>query len=341
MKLALFTILSSAGMAFVAPRLIPKDAHILVRTCSAADSNTCNTYRVFLNQRTAIFSNDLDSIEIVAATVGVNIDAVTCKPTWHFSSTGAVAGLAFTSDQAGSPGSTFGNGMVSQVDLTCSLSSKSLLNVPRELVPSVEIEYKNIDGSAGTFAVPIGSAGGKAQGYDLASVEIVSGNGINPNKVICQPTWFFDTPSTWTGSKFKMNLAGSLYHVFGINYDTKKHNKVYQVQVFCDYAPSADFSRDSGESVVVRAHHADHTGKEHVVPLGAQHEIYGSNITKLEITSGNGVDPNNVVCEPVWFSRLAGGKPGMGFKKEQVAIFAGDLVPGVDSVDRVALTCKS
>lgn len=151
------------GAALAAPAATGDSKAVPIRVHSSDGTETAHS--MSLGEYVQVEGKDIDRIDLTSSAsctvrsrsaaflfidFATNIThqdgSLTCQPTWYFSSSGPIVGLDFTPSEPGYPRSTFGNGEVNSVGVTCSCSSL-LLSARDNTSSSLLIKIANVDGT--------------------------------------------------------------------------------------------------------------------------------------------------------------------------------------------------
>ncbi|KAM3418011.1 hypothetical protein BST61_g6222 [Cercospora zeina] len=281
--------------------------------------------------------DEIGGVEMVAT--DEDSEGVICQPTWYFSASGPIVGLAITPSRPGSPDQTFGNGNVGKFSIECNHASRLFARAD-ESKPSVDITLRNSNGDSGSITAPVGvGAGVNATGTDIITLEIGTVHGIESSTVVCLPVWVFDTGASQAGSQLRSDAATFLSDIsIGYARMTKDRPKVTRVEIFCNDSPVKP--RDANRTIDITAYDFKGSSSVASIQYGQAADLHGKNITSVEAKGANEqVDVSKINCQPIWFINRGQGQLGYTFNSTNAGN-PGYFVHGDDVVTRVAVTCS-
>ncbi|PPJ56437.1 hypothetical protein CBER1_05454 [Cercospora berteroae] len=293
MKVSLLAAIPVIGAAFAAPAATGDSKAVSVRIHSS--DGTESTHSVTLGEYVQVEGKDIDRIDLTSS-ASCTDGPLTCQPTWYFSSSGPDVGLGFTASEPGYPRSTFGNGEVNSVGLTCSCSPL-LLSARDDEASSVLIKITNVDGTLTSGPLVLDEYK-EFSSRDIAEVSIGGWSpGLNLLNIHCQPTWHFTDSGPIVGLEFAGNEAGTPDRVFG-------NGRVDTVGLRCSGSPSLLAREDKDGYITINVLGGQGVKRVDWIVAGQVRDYnaiaFKDTLVSVEIDSTD-PDSEGVTCQPTWY----------------------------------------
>ncbi|CAK1365507.1 unnamed protein product [Cercospora beticola] len=293
MKVSLLAAIPAIGAALAAPAVTGDSEAVSVRVHSS--DGTESTHSVTLGEYVQVEGKDIDRIDLTSS-ASCTDGSLTCQPIWYFSSSGPIVGLDFTPSKPGYPRSTFGNGEVNSVGVTCSCSSL-LLSARDNTTSSLLIKITNVDGTIKSGPLILDEYK-EFSSRDIAEVSIGGWSpGLNLLDVHCQPTWNFTDSGPIVGLDFAGNEVGTPNRVFG-------NGRVDTVGLRCSSSPSLMAREDKDGYITINVLGGHGVKRVDWIVAGQVREYnaiaFKDTLDSVQIDSTD-PDSEGVTCQPTWY----------------------------------------
>ncbi|GIZ48162.1 hypothetical protein CKM354_001123500 [Cercospora kikuchii] len=293
MKVSLLAAIPAIGAALAAPAATGDSKAVSVRVHNS--DGTESTHSVTLGEYVQVEGKDIDRIDLTSS-ASCTDGFLTCQPTWYFSYSGPIVGLSFTSSEPGYPRSTFGNGQVNSVGLTCSCSPVPL-SARDDEASSLLIKVTNVDGTIKSGPLILDEYK-EFSSRDIAEVSIGGwSQGLNLLNIHCQPTWHFTDSGPIVGLDFAGNGAGTPDRVFG-------NGRVDTVGLRCSSSPSLSTREDKDGYITINVFGGHDIKRVDWSVLGQVREYnafaFKDTLDSVQIDSTD-PDSDGVTCQPTWY----------------------------------------